>query len=212
MFEKLWSSLFDKGNVIFISFGLGLFNDGSDLLLLLDFSEFSVSVESSPVLLSFIFIFQLIVISSLISSVISMTKILLGVPLFYLLFLVYARIRICTIEVMANTQQVLAVPDQTDRPLQLHRLSQVTSCLTDFVYHTLWLIPESRVVDRTVYPFRNSSRSFWVNSKVLWLLRQPTLTLSALGLLRQLERRQRSIAAKLRTSWGTCLTYSLVHS
>ena len=44
MFEKIFSSLFDKGNVLFISFGLGSSNDGSDLLLLLVFSEFSVSV------------------------------------------------------------------------------------------------------------------------------------------------------------------------
>ena len=46
MLKNLFSSLFDKGNGILISFGLGLSNDGSDLLLLLDFSEFSVSVES----------------------------------------------------------------------------------------------------------------------------------------------------------------------
>ena len=55
MFKKLFSSLFDKGNVIFISFGLGLSDNGSDLLLLLVFAEFSVSVESSPVLFSDIF-------------------------------------------------------------------------------------------------------------------------------------------------------------
>ena len=69
---------------------------------------------------------MLIVISSLISSVKSMTKILLGVPLFSLLFFVYARIRICTIEVTANTQQVLAVPSQTAKPLRLHSVRYVT--------------------------------------------------------------------------------------
>ena len=108
-----------------------------------------------------------------------MTKILIGVPLFSLLFLVDARIRICTIEVMANTQQVLAAPAQTGKPLWLHRPSRVTSCPTDFVYRTLWLIPESRLVDRTVYPFRNSSQFFWVNVKVLWLLCQPTFFVSS---------------------------------
>ena len=49
MFDKLRSSLFDKGNVIFIFFGLSLSNDGSDLFLLLDFSDFSVSVVSPPI-------------------------------------------------------------------------------------------------------------------------------------------------------------------
>ena len=58
MFEKLFSSLVDKGNVIFISFGLGSSKNGSDLLLLLVFSEFSVSVESSPVLFSVILYFR----------------------------------------------------------------------------------------------------------------------------------------------------------
>ena len=58
MFEKLLSSLFDKGNFIFMSFGLGLSNDGSDPFLLFDFSEFSVSVESSPFLFSVILYFR----------------------------------------------------------------------------------------------------------------------------------------------------------
>ena len=77
--------------------------------LVSDPNDDGVSVESPPVLFSIIFRFPLIVTSSLIPSVISMTKILLGVPLFSLFFLVYARIRISTIEVKANTQQVLAV-------------------------------------------------------------------------------------------------------
>ena len=36
-----------------------------------------------------------------------------------------------TIEVTANTQQVLAVTTQTDKPLRQHRPSRVTSCPTD---------------------------------------------------------------------------------
>ena len=132
-FEKLWSSIFDKGNVNLIYFGLSLSNDGSDLFLLSDFSEFSVYVESPPFLFSVIFIFPLIVSSSLISSVISMTKILPGVPLFSLLFLICARIRISTIEVKANTQQVLAVSALTGKPLRLHRPSRVASCLPDWL-------------------------------------------------------------------------------
>ena len=44
-----------------------------------------------------------------------------------------ARIRISTIEVKANTQQVLAVSALTGNPLQLHRPSRVTSCLLDWV-------------------------------------------------------------------------------
>ena len=60
-----------------------------------------------------------------------MTQIFLGVPLFSLLLLVYVRIRISTIEVTANTQQVLDVPAQTDKMLRQHRPSRVTSCPTD---------------------------------------------------------------------------------
>ena len=44
-----------------------------------------------------------------------------------------ARIRISTIEVKANTQQVLAVSALTGKPLRLHRPSRVTSCLSDWV-------------------------------------------------------------------------------
>ena len=84
--------------------------------LFIVFSNFSVSVESVPILLSAFFLFPAIVISSLLSSVQSMTKILLGIPLFSIISLVYARIGIGTIEVTANTQQVLAVPDQTAKP------------------------------------------------------------------------------------------------
>ena len=49
MFDNLFSSLFGTGNVIFISFGLGLYYNGSDIFLLIFFSDFSVSVESSHV-------------------------------------------------------------------------------------------------------------------------------------------------------------------
>ena len=58
MIKKLLSSLFVAGNVVFISFGLGLSDDGSDLFLLLVFSDFSVSVESVPVLFSEFFYFR----------------------------------------------------------------------------------------------------------------------------------------------------------
>ena len=43
-----------------------------------------------------------------------------------------------TIEAPENTQQVLAVPAQTAKPLRLHRPSRVTSFPTVFVYCTLW--------------------------------------------------------------------------
>ena len=66
---------------------------------------------------------------------------LLGVPLFSLLFLVYSRIRIITIEVTANAQQVLVVSALTGKPLRLHRPIRVTSCLPDWV-------PESMVDTR----------------------------------------------------------------
>ena len=49
MLEQLFSSLFGTVNVIFIYFGLGLSEDGSDIFLLIVLSYFSVSVESSPV-------------------------------------------------------------------------------------------------------------------------------------------------------------------
>ena len=57
MLDKCFSSLFGTGNVIFIYFGLGLSDDGSDLFLLIVFSDFSISVESVPVLLSNFFNF-----------------------------------------------------------------------------------------------------------------------------------------------------------
>ena len=60
-----------------------------------------------------------------------MTKILLGIPLFSLLSLVYAIIGIRTIEVTANTQKVLAVATQTSKTLRQHRPIRVTSCPTD---------------------------------------------------------------------------------
>ena len=47
-------------------------------------------------------------------------------------------IGIGTIEFTANTQQVLAVPSQTAKPLRLHKPIRAASCLTDFVYRTLW--------------------------------------------------------------------------
>ena len=56
MIDKLFSLLFGTVNFIFISFGLGLSDDGSDLFLLITFSGFSVSLESVPVLLSEFFI------------------------------------------------------------------------------------------------------------------------------------------------------------
>ena len=76
-----------------------------------------------------------------------------------------ARIRISTKEFKVNTQQVLAGSALTGKPLRLHRPSRVASCLPDFVYRTVWLIPESRLADWVVYPFRNSKWSFWVNAK-----------------------------------------------
>ena len=75
------------------------------------------------------------------------------------------RIRFITKEFKVNTQQVLAGSALTGKPLRLHRPSRVASCLTDFVYRTVWLIPESRLSDWVVYPCRNSKRSFWANAK-----------------------------------------------
>ena len=130
MLEKLFSSLFGTGNVIFISFGLGLSDDGSDLFYLY-FSLIFLFQLNHPLFYSLIFLFPAIFISSLISSVKSTKKILLGIPLFSIFSLVYARIGIGTIEVTANTQQVLAVPAQTAKLLLQHRPNRVTSCPTD---------------------------------------------------------------------------------
>ena len=110
-----------------------LSNDDSDHFLLLYFSGESVSVVSPPSVFSVIFIFPLIAFSSMISLTISMTKILLGVPLLSLLFIVYVRIRISTKEFEVNTQQVLAVSALTGKPLRLHRPSRFASCLPDWV-------------------------------------------------------------------------------
>ena len=154
-----------KVMLFYFIFGLSWSNDGSDIVLLLDFYDISVSVVSPSFLFSTIFSFSLISSSSLISSVISMTKIMLGVSLFSILFLVYARIRISAKEVKVNTQRVLAVSALTGKPLRLHRPSRVASCLPDFVYQTVWLIPESRLGGWVVYPCRNSKRAFWANAK-----------------------------------------------
>ena len=116
-------------------------------------------------LFSVIFSLPLIASSSLISSVISMIKILQGVPLFSIPFLVYARIRISTKEFKVNTQQVLAVSALTGKPLRLHRPIRFASCLLDFVYRTVWLIPESRLAGWVVYPCWNNKWYFWANAK-----------------------------------------------
>ena len=47
------------------------------------------------------------------------------------------------------------------------------------LYYISLIITESRLSDRTVCPLRNIKRSLWVNVKVLWLLRQPTLFVSS---------------------------------
>ena len=76
-----------------------------------------------------------------------------------------ARIRISTKESNVNTHQVLAGSALTGKPLQLHRPRRVASCMPDFVYRTVWLIPESRLAGWVVYPHQNSKRSFWANAK-----------------------------------------------
>ena len=76
-----------------------------------------------------------------------------------------SRIRFSTKEFKVKTHQVLAVSALTGKPLQLHRPSRVASCMQDFVYRIVWLIPESRLSDWVVYPRRNRKRSFWVNAK-----------------------------------------------
>ena len=76
-----------------------------------------------------------------------------------------ARIRISTKEVKVNTQQMLSGSARKGKPLRLHRPSRVASYLPDFVYGTVWLIPESRLAGWVVYPCRNSKRSFWLNAK-----------------------------------------------
>ena len=62
-----------------------------------------------------------------------MTKILLGVTLFSLLFLVYVRIRIKTKEFEVNTQQVLAISAQMGKPLRLHRPSRFASLIAGLI-------------------------------------------------------------------------------
>ena len=92
MRDILDESLSEEGTVILTFFGFTFPIDDSHLFLLLEFYVASDSVVLPPPILSVIFSFPFIAISSVIPSLISMTKILLGVPLFYLLFLVYARI------------------------------------------------------------------------------------------------------------------------
>ena len=85
MLDILDPSLSEEGTVILTFFGFTFTIDDSHLFLLLEFSVASYSVVLPPSFLIIAFPF-------VISSIMSMTKILLGVPLFSLLFLVYARI------------------------------------------------------------------------------------------------------------------------
>ena len=86
--DILVSSLFGEGIVIFTFFGSTCPIDDSDLFLLLEFSVESDSVVLPPPIFSVIFSFPLIDISYVKPLLISMTEILLGVPLFSLIFLV----------------------------------------------------------------------------------------------------------------------------
>ena len=85
MLDKLDRSLSEEGTVILTYFGFTFPIDDSHLFLLLECSVASDSV----VLQGYI---PIIAFSFVLSSIMSMTKILLGVSLFSLLFLVYARI------------------------------------------------------------------------------------------------------------------------
>ena len=112
----------------------------------LDFSGESVSVVSPPSVFFVIFSFPLIASSSMIFLTISTTKILLGVPLFSLLFFVYVRIIISTKEFEVNTPQVLAI--LAKRPNHYECIDQAglpVGCRTE--YRTVWPTPESRLAD-----------------------------------------------------------------
>ena len=65
------------------------------------------------------------------------TKILLGIPLFSLLSLVYARIRIGRIGIPAKTHQVITAKAQTAESLRQHRPITVLSCPTDWIPYAL---------------------------------------------------------------------------
>ena len=59
------------------------------------------------------------------------------VPVLWFPFAYKVGIGIGKIEVMENTQQVLAVPTQTAKPLRQHRPIQVTSCPTDWLLYAM---------------------------------------------------------------------------
>ena len=104
--------------------------------LLLDLSEFSVSVESSPFIFCYFYISAHCYLFSYLFCYIHDQNFARGSPLFSF-FLVYARIRISTIEVKANIQQVLAVSALTGKLLRLHIKIRVTSCLTDWLPNSM---------------------------------------------------------------------------
>ena len=83
MLDILDESLSEEGTAILTFFGFTFAIDDSHLSLLLEFSVASDYVVLPPS-------FPLIAFYFVISSIMSMTKILLGVPLFSLLFIVYA--------------------------------------------------------------------------------------------------------------------------
>ena len=65
------------------------------------------------------------------------TKILLGIPFFSLLSLVYDRMGIGTIGITAFTHQVLNIKAQTAKPLRQHRPRRVPSCPTDWLPYAM---------------------------------------------------------------------------
>ena len=140
-------SLFEEGTVIFTFFGSTFPIDDSDLFLLLEFYVESDSVVLPPPIFSVIFSFPLIAISSVKPLLISMTKILLGVPLFSLLFLVYVRTRFRTEEVRSEHPagaRYLGSNGQTTTTSQTKPVRQF-DCRTE--YRTVWLIPGTRLAD-----------------------------------------------------------------
>ena len=64
-------------------------------------------------------------------------KILLEIPLFSLLFFVYARIGIGTIGIAANTHHVLTIKSQTAKPLQQHRPRNVPGWPTEWLPYAM---------------------------------------------------------------------------
>ena len=131
-----------------------------------------------------------------------------GVPPTYLLFFFYYRIRISTkVTQQKPTRCSLLIfqnlNDCNDTDQERFSVVRLAG------YRTLWeSLTRLPLIDTSDKSYPKQLTVLAVQARYPKRLLQYFFNLAALGLLMQLEIRRRSVAARLRTSWGTCLTKS----